>query len=156
MEYVVNTLSIVAMSGRPREAGGEYVADPTAVPPGSGRAGYDSDLSEAGIRTDYWNWGEGFISTYPPDQFIMLENGALYGGQKDQVWAPYYTLHKIMAGLMDIYEVSGNKGTGNRHWYGRLDICPFEQIANRNSYQYVEHLHCRRIRWDERSNGKTL
>jgi DUF1680 family protein len=137
MEYVVNTLyQLSQMSGRPREAGGEYVADPTAVPPGSGRAGYDSDLSEAGIRTDYWNWGEGFISTYPPDQFIMLENGALYGGQKDQVWAPYYTLHKIMAGLMDIYEVSGNKkaleiATGMGDWiYARLSKLPTETLIN--------------------------
>ena len=46
---------------------------------------------------------EGFL------YFIMLENGATYGTQPTQVWAPYYTLHKILAGLMDIYEVSGNK-----------------------------------------------
>jgi hypothetical protein len=64
--------------------------------------------ANAGLRTDYWNWGTGFISAYPPDQFIMLENGAKYGGQKNQIWAPYYTLHKILAGLMDVYEMSGN------------------------------------------------
>jgi malate dehydrogenase (oxaloacetate-decarboxylating)(NADP+) len=34
---------------------------------------------------------------------------ATYGGQKTQIWAPYYTLHKILAGLMDVYEVSGNE-----------------------------------------------
>jgi len=110
MDYMVNSLyTLSQMSGKPKESGGEYVADPTAVPSGAGRSGYDSDLSEAGIRTDYWNWGEGFISAYAPDQFIMLENGAKYGGQKDQVWAPYYTLHKIMAGLLDIYEVNGDQ-----------------------------------------------
>jgi hypothetical protein len=65
--------------------------------------------ANAGLRTDYWNWGTGFISAYPPDQFLMLENGAKYGGQKNQIWAPYYTLHKILAGLMDVYEMSGNK-----------------------------------------------
>lgn len=110
MEYMVNTLyTLSQLSGKPKEAGGEHVADPTAVPFGPGKSAYDSDLSEGGIRNDYWNWGTGFISAYPPDQFIMLEKGAKYGGQKTQVWAPYYTLHKILAGLMDVYEVSGNQ-----------------------------------------------
>jgi DUF1680 family protein len=110
MEYMVNTLyELSQLSGNPKEAGGSFVADPKLVPLGPGKANYDSDLSDAGIRNDYWNWGKGFISAYPPDQFIMLEKGAKYGGQKNQVWAPYYTLHKILAGLIDVYEVSGNK-----------------------------------------------
>ena len=79
------------------------------MPPGPGRAGYDSNLRADGIRTDYWNWGKGFISAYPPDQFIMLEQGATYGTQNTQIWAPYYTLHKILAGLLDCYEVGGNQ-----------------------------------------------
>ncbi len=83
MEYMVNTLyDLSQLSGRAKEAGAPHVADPAAVPPGPGKSGYDSDLSETGIRTDYWNWGKGFISAYPPDQFIMLEKGAKYGGQK--------------------------------------------------------------------------
>ena len=39
----------------------------------------------------------------------MLEKGATYGTQDSQIWAPYYTLHKILAGLLDSYEVGGNK-----------------------------------------------
>ena len=39
----------------------------------------------------------------------MLERGATYGTQDSQIWAPYYTLHKILAGLLDTYEVAGNK-----------------------------------------------
>ncbi|REH00959.1 beta-L-arabinofuranosidase domain-containing protein [Flavobacterium aquicola] len=110
MDYMVNTLyQLAQMSGQPQTAGGPSVSDPTAVPKGPGKTEYDSDLSSEGMRTDYWNWGKGFISAYPPDQFIMLEKGAKYGGQKTQIWAPYYTLHKILAGLMDIYEVSGNE-----------------------------------------------
>jgi uncharacterized protein len=110
MEYMVNTLyELSQLSGRPGSAGGEYVSDSAGVPPGPGKSGYDSDLRVTGIRTDYWNWGKGFISAYPPDQFIMLENGAGYGGDSSRIWAPYYTLHKILAGLMDIYEVSGNE-----------------------------------------------
>ncbi|NLE34166.1 MAG: hypothetical protein GX622_03610 [Bacteroidales bacterium] len=137
MEYMVNTLyELSQLSGQPRTAGGEFSADPTAVPPAAGKAGYDSDLSEEGIRTDYWNWGKGFISAYPPDQFIMLEKGATYGGSNAQIWAPYYTLHKIMAGLMDVYEVSGNEkaleiARGMGDWvYARLSQLPQETLIS--------------------------
>ncbi|MDO3695322.1 glycoside hydrolase family 127 protein [Wenyingzhuangia sp. chi5] len=109
MEYMVNVLyELSQLSGKPKQAGSPFVSEPTAVPPGVGKSDYDSDLSIEGIRTDYWNWGEGFISAYPPDQFIMLEKGAIYGTQNTKIWAPYYTLHKILAGLLDIYEVSKN------------------------------------------------
>lgn len=142
MSYMVNTLyELSQLSGQPREKDEEYVTDPTNVPTGPGKTGYDSDLSEEGIRTDYWNWGEGFISAYPPDQFIMLEDGASYGGQENQVWAPYYTLHKILAGLMDIYEISGNEKAlevtkGMSDWvYARLVELPTGTLINMwNSY----------------------
>lgn len=137
MEYMVNTLyELSQMSGQPKTAGGEHVSDPADVKPGPGKSGFDSDLSEKGIRTDYWNWGKGFISAYPPDQFIMLEKGATYGRSDAQIWAPYYTLHKNLAGLMDIYEISGNekaleivKGMGN--WvYARLSQLPGETLIS--------------------------
>jgi DUF1680 family protein len=109
MNYLIDTLyDLSRRSGRPAQEGGSFNADPTKVPPGPGREGYDSNLRADAIRTDYWNWGRGFISAYPPDQFIMLEQGATYGTQDTQVWAPYYTLHKILAGLLDCYEVGGN------------------------------------------------
>jgi DUF1680 family protein len=135
IEYMVNTLyELSQLSGKPKKAGEAYVSDPTAVPYGPGKSDFDSDLSQTGIRNDYWNWGKGFISAYPPDQFIMLENGARYGGQKNQVWAPYYTLHKILAGLLDVYEVSGNKkaleiATKMGDWvYARLNHLPQETL----------------------------
>jgi len=110
MNYLIETLyDLSRKSGKPAHEGGEFHDDPTTVPPGPGKTGYDSDLSPDGIRHDYWNWGKGFISAYPPDQFIMLEQGASYGGKKDQIWAPYYTLHKILAGLLDCYELGGNE-----------------------------------------------
>jgi len=109
MNYMIDTLyDLSRKSGRPVQTGGPGNADPTAVPPGPGKSGYDSDLTKEGLRHDYWNWGLGFISAYPPDQFIMLEKGATYGGTNAQIWAPYYTLHKILAGLLDCYEVGGN------------------------------------------------
>ena len=133
MEYMVNELyRLSQMSGKPAKAGDDCVSDSTKVPFGVGKDSYDSDLSKEGIRTDYWNWGEGFISGYPPDQFIMLEKGATYGSSNRQIWAPYYTLHKILAGLLDCYEVAGNdkalqvaKGMGS--WvYNRLKVVPTE------------------------------
>lgn len=137
MEYMVNTLyDLSHLSGQPQTAGGEHASDPRTVSPGPGKTGFDSDLSAESIRTDYQNWGKGFISAYPPDQFIMLEKGATYGGSDAQIWAPYYTLHKILAGLMDVYEVSGNekaletvKGMGD--WvYARLSRLPTDTLIS--------------------------
>jgi uncharacterized protein len=133
MNYLIDTLyDLSQKSGRPAQTDGPSVADPTAVPPGPDRAGYDSNLRVGAIRRDYWNWGAGFISGYPPDQFIMLEKGATYGTQDSQIWAPYYTLHKILAGLLDSYEVAGNKkalevARGMGGWaYARLKVVPPE------------------------------
>jgi DUF1680 family protein len=133
MNYLIDTLyDLSRKSGRPAEAGGRSVADPTAVPPGPDRKEYDSNLRAGAIRTDYPNWGVGFISAYPPDQFIMLEKGATYGTQDTQIWAPYYTLHKILAGLLDSYEVAGNKkaleiARGMGAWtHARLSALPAE------------------------------
>ncbi len=39
---------------------------------------------------------------------MRLEEFAAYGGNQG-IWAPYYTLHKILAGLIDAYEHTGNK-----------------------------------------------
>ena len=137
MDYMVNVLyDLSQLSGQPQTAGGACVSDPELVPPGPGKPGFDSDLSETGIRTDYWNWGKGFISAYPPDQFIMLEKGANYGGDNSKIWAPYYTLHKIMAGLMDVYEISGNEKAltivrGMGDWvYARLSQLPSETLIS--------------------------
>jgi uncharacterized protein len=142
MNYLVDTLhGLSRMSGRPATPGGPAVADPMQVPPGPDRDGYDSNLRTGAIRTDYWNWGAGFISAYPPDQFIMLERGATYGTQDSQIWAPYYTLHKILAGLMDVYEVGGNPkalevASDMGAWvHARLNALPAEtRIAMWNRY----------------------
>ena len=133
MNYLIETLyELARKSGSPAMEGGTFNADPTQVQPGPGRAGFDSNLRAGAIRTDYWNWGRGFISAYPPDQFIMLEKGATYGTQDTQIWAPYYTLHKILAGLLDCYEVGGNRkaleiAQGMGAWVNaRLRVLPAE------------------------------
>lgn len=46
----------------------------------------------------------GFLSAYSEEQFDKLEEYTVY----PKIWAPYYTLHKIIAGLLDCYELGGN------------------------------------------------
>ena len=41
-------------------------------------------------------FNKGFLSAYPEEFFDRVD-------QRVRVWAPYYTLHKIMAGLLDMY-----------------------------------------------------
>lgn len=47
--------------------------------------------------------GGNYLSAFPENDFNMLETK--FGG----VWAPYYTYHKVMQGLLDIYTLTGNK-----------------------------------------------
>jgi DUF1680 family protein len=50
-------------------------------------------------------WGgpshPGFLAAYPETQFITLES--MTSGNYTVVWAPYYTAHKILRGLLDAY-----------------------------------------------------
>lgn len=137
MDYMVDTLyDLSQKSGKPAVEGGPYNASAKTVPYGPGKSGYDSDFSVSGVRTDYWNWGEGFISAYAPDQFIMLENGATYGSSNAQIWAPYYTLHKILTGLVDCYELGGEEkaltvAKGMGLWvYNRIKDIPDSQFLS--------------------------
>ncbi|MGO4535872.1 beta-L-arabinofuranosidase domain-containing protein [Leifsonia sp. 2MCAF36] len=68
----------------------------------------------------------GFLAAYGEWQFSRLEDFAPYG----EIWAPYYTCHKIMAGLLDAWELTGERqaldvATAMGHWVssrlGRLD-----------------------------------
>lgn len=55
------------------------------------------------VQRTYTSWSEeydGYLSAYTMEQFSGLEQGEVYPA----VWAPYYTLHKIMAGLLDCYK----------------------------------------------------
>jgi DUF1680 family protein len=46
--------------------------------------------------------GTGYLSAFPVDLFDRLRAG-------QPAWAPFYTLHKIMAGLLDTYSLSGDR-----------------------------------------------
>ncbi len=44
----------------------------------------------------------GYLSAFPEEFIDRVE-------ARQRVWAPYYTLHKIMAGLLDMYQHAGNR-----------------------------------------------
>src|SRR5450631_2958615 len=60
--------------------------------------------------------GSGYLSAYPTGLFERLAQGK-------PVWAPFYTYHKIMAGLLDMYVLTGNSDAlqiaeGMARWSG--------------------------------------
>lgn len=88
------------------------------------------DVDQSKWSSDPGVWGEGYLSAYPPDQFALLEQYTPY----PTIWAPYYTLHKIIAGLIDCYEYVENKtaliiACGIGDWvYDRLSRCTRVQL----------------------------
>jgi hypothetical protein len=44
---------------------------------------------------------KGYLSAYPESFIDRVE-------ARERVWAPYYTLHKMLAGLLDMYQLAGN------------------------------------------------
>ncbi len=47
-------------------------------------------------------WGGGYLSAFPTEWFDRLD-------ARKKVWAPFYTIHKIMAGMFDMYQLAGNQ-----------------------------------------------
>lgn len=72
----------------------------------------------------------GFLSAYGEWQFSALEEYAPYG----EIWAPYYTLHKILDGLVHAYTLAGNElaldlAEGIGRWvHSRLSRCTPQQL----------------------------
>src|SRR5262249_6265753 len=46
--------------------------------------------------------GGKYLSAFPTTWWDRLEKG-------ERVWAPFYTIHKVMAGLFDMYRLAGNR-----------------------------------------------
>jgi DUF1680 family protein len=72
----------------------------------------------------------GYLAAYPETQFIRLEEFATY----PSIWAPWYTCHMIMRGLLDAYTYTGNQQAmdivlGMADWaHSRLAGLPREQL----------------------------
>lgn len=46
----------------------------------------------------------GYLAAIPESHYTQIEKGNTTG-----TWVPWYTMHKVMAGLVDAYELTGNK-----------------------------------------------
>jgi DUF1680 family protein len=55
----------------------------------------------AGLAACQQKLGGGYVSAFPEELFDRLRAG-------QPAWAPFYTLHKIMAGLLDMHQLAGN------------------------------------------------
>ena len=73
---------------------------------------------------------DGYLSAFPRSFFDRLAAGT-------NVWAPFYTIHKIFAGLLDMYELAGNaqaldaaKGIANwtDTWTGERDEAAMQKV----------------------------
>jgi hypothetical protein len=58
-------------------------------------------LATCQARANTAGFNTGFLSAWPESMIDRVEAGT-------SVWAPYYTLHKIMAGLLDMHLMAGN------------------------------------------------
>jgi DUF1680 family protein len=59
------------------------------------------DAIVAGIAACQDKLGTGYVSAFPEELFDRLRAG-------QPAWAPFYTLHKIMQGLLDMHRLAGN------------------------------------------------
>jgi DUF1680 family protein len=76
------------------------------------RGGTFADASGRGLTaTLRRTWGgpshPGFLAAYPETQFIELES--MTDSDYTRVWAPYYTTHKILQGLLDAHLATGDE-----------------------------------------------
>ncbi len=55
------------------------------------------------VLAECQNKETGYLAAIPESHYIQLESGNTSG-----TWVPWYTMHKIMAGLIDAYELTAN------------------------------------------------
>ncbi len=54
-----------------------------------------------GYKKDYTHYGYGYLNAIPPQHCTLVEMYRPYNNEQ-WVWAPYYSIHKQLAGLIDI------------------------------------------------------
>ena len=62
----------------------------------------NGDLMVAELAKCQAQHKNGYLSAFPQEYFNRLRDGV-------NVWAPFYTIHKIMAGHLDMYTLTGNE-----------------------------------------------
>jgi hypothetical protein len=84
-------------------AGGHFLSAVALASAGSGNTVLKARGDElvAGLAACQKKIGTRYLSAYPTDLFEHLAQGK-------PAWAPFYTYHKIMAGLLDMHRLTGN------------------------------------------------
>lgn len=62
-----------------------------------------AELAKCQANNEAAGFGDGYLSGYPESEFAALENGTLDNGN-----VPYYTVHKTLAGLLDVWRHIGD------------------------------------------------
>ena len=85
-------------------AGGHYLSAAAFAYSGSGNDLLRSrgDAMVSALAACQKANGNGYVSAFPTALFDKL-------ARDEKVWAPFYTLHKIFAGLLDMYVQTGNE-----------------------------------------------
>lgn len=85
-------------------AGGHYLSACALAFAGSGdeELKRNGDLVVAGLAKCQAKHKNGYLSAFPQEFFDRLRDGV-------NGWAPYYTIHKVMAGHLDMYTLAGNE-----------------------------------------------
>lgn len=84
-------------------AGGHYLSACALAYASAGDDGlkHNGDVMVAELAKCQAQLKNGYLSAFPVEEFDRLRDGV-------NVWAPFYTLHKIMAGHLDMYQHAGN------------------------------------------------
>src|SRR5262249_3430483 len=69
---------------------------------GDAEARAKGDFMVAELAKCQQKLGGKYLSAFPVTWFDRLQKG-------ERVWAPFYTIHKIMAGMFDMYSLAGNQ-----------------------------------------------
>jgi DUF1680 family protein len=85
-------------------AGGHYLSACALAFASSGdeELKHNGELMVAELAKCQARHKNGYLSAFPQELFDRLRDGV-------NVWAPFYTIHKIMAGHLDMYTLAGNE-----------------------------------------------
>lgn len=61
-----------------------------------------AELAKSQVALPSQGFGKGYLCAFPESFFDRVD-------RRENVWVPYYTLHKIMAGLLDVHQHCGNQ-----------------------------------------------
>lgn len=87
-------------------------------------------------KKDYRNYGYGYINAIPAAHCALIEKYAPYNNEQG-VWAPYYSIHKQLAGLIDIADNVNDKEIADKAFLIAKDMGLW--VWNRMHYRtYVQ------------------